>query len=65
MTIQQAILIGAVIVGGSIIAARVIAPYEIASGTAVLWRVNTITGTVQLCNFTLDVGNVDAANRCR
>jgi hypothetical protein len=65
MTIQQAILIGAIIVGGSIIAARVIAPYEIASGTAVLWRVNTLTGAVQLCNFTIEVGNVDASNRCR
>jgi hypothetical protein len=54
MTPAQATLIGAILIGISIITARVIAPYEIApgvdgQGNPLLWRANAITGDVQLC----------------
>jgi hypothetical protein len=66
MTTPQAIIVGAIILGASIIATRVIAPYEVASGTAIAWRINTITGAVELCNAALEVGNAVAGNpRCR
>lgn len=66
MTIPQAIIIASVIVGASIVAAKVIAPYEIASGTAVVWRVNSITGVVELCNVTIEAGNPQVGSpKCR
>jgi hypothetical protein len=54
MTVQQAILIGAAIIGVSIIASRVIAPYQFSSamgadGTLLVMRYNTITGDAQIC----------------
>ena len=54
MTPTQAILIGAILIGISIIAARVVAPYEIATGVdsqgnPLLWRANALTGDVQIC----------------
>ncbi|MGH7118770.1 MAG: hypothetical protein ACREFP_07245 [Acetobacteraceae bacterium] len=65
MTIQRAILIGAAIVGAAIICGRVVAPYQIASGTAVVWRINTLTGTVRLCNDIIYAGKGDGLPRCR
>jgi hypothetical protein len=66
MNAAQAILVGSVIVGLSIIGARVIAPYEVASGTAIAWRINTITGAVELCNMSIEVGNPVTGNpKCR
>lgn len=66
MTAAQAIVIGAIIVGASIIGARLIAPYQVASGTAVAWRINTITGAVELCNSSIEIGNPVTGNpRCR
>lgn len=66
MTIPQAIIIGTLIVGASLIGARLIAPYEITSGTAMVWRINTITGAVELCNFQTDVSNPVVGNpHCR
>jgi hypothetical protein len=66
MTIPQAIIVGAVIIGASIIAAKVIAPYEIASGTGIAWRINSITGSVELCNATIELGKPESGNpRCR
>jgi hypothetical protein len=68
MTSQLAILgaavivgLGApVIVGASIIGARVIAPYEISATTGsqnpMAWRVNTITGEVDACDFVMKGG---------
>jgi hypothetical protein len=66
MTIPQAILIAAGIIGASIIVARIVAPYTLSSGTAVVWRINTVTGSVELCNYSVDVSNPIVANpRCR
>ena len=55
MTPTQAILIGATLISLSIVAARVIAPYEVApgvdaAGNAFLWRTNVVTGDVQTCH---------------
>jgi hypothetical protein len=46
----------AILVGAALIAiARVVAPYEIASGpTAHVWRVNVITGNIRLCRIDPD-----------
>ena len=54
MTTPYAIIIGAFIIGASLIGARFMNHYEIApgsdaAGTAMLWRLNTITGEVQIC----------------
>ncbi len=66
MTIPQAIVVGSFIVAVSIIVARIIAPYELSSGTAVVWRINTITGAVELCNYQTDVSTPVTGNpRCR
>ena len=54
LTPVQAIVAAALILGASIIASRVVAPYDFAvgvseNGEAVLWRVNTITGDTEVC----------------
>lgn len=66
MSIPNAIIVGSLAIAASIIGARFIAPYQLASGTAVVWRVNAITGAVELCNFQVNVDNPAVANpRCR
>jgi hypothetical protein len=66
MTIQQAIILGAVIIAVSIIGARVMAPYKMAGDTSIVWRINTVTGTVEPCNYSIDVSKAVAGNpRCR
>jgi hypothetical protein len=54
MTVQHAMLVGAAIIGVSIIASRLIAPYQFSSatgadGTLLIMRYNTITGDAQIC----------------
>lgn len=61
MASQLAILAAAVIVGASIIGARMVAPYQIsatvgADQNPMAWRVNTITGEVQACGFVMKGG---------
>jgi hypothetical protein len=56
MTPQQAILIGAGIIGASIIAARAMALYEIsatrgADGNPMVWPANALTGNLEFCTF--------------
>jgi hypothetical protein len=65
MTVQQSILFGAVIIGASIIASRVVAPYQMASGPALLWRINTITGEVRECLRELDVRAPHVVSDCK
>jgi len=65
LTPVQAIVAGALILGASIIASRVVAPYDFAvgmseSGEAVLWRVNTTTGETEVCRT---LGNLHRAKR--
>jgi len=54
LSVTQAIVAAALVIGASVIASRVVAPYDFAvgmsdSGEAVLWRVNTITGDTEVC----------------
>jgi hypothetical protein len=66
MTVPQAIIIAALIIAASIVGARIVAPYALSSGTAVVWRINTMTGAVELCNFQIEVSNPVVVNpRCR
>lgn len=61
MTTDRAILIGAAIIGGSIVLSRVVAPYEVSSapgGTPVIWRANTVTGDVTLCQAAPGEGRI-------
>jgi hypothetical protein len=54
MPTSRAILVGAAMIAIALVAARIVAPYEIASGpTAHVWRVNVITGTIRLCRIDL------------
>jgi hypothetical protein len=59
----QAIVAAALILSASVIASRVVAPYDFAvgvneSGDAVLWRVNTITGDTEVCRTLGNLGRV-------
>lgn len=52
--VAGAIIAAGLIVGGAIVGTRIIAPYEIAAGAAldrtpILWRLNVVTGKVDLC----------------
>ena len=65
LTPAQAIVAASLILGASIIASRVTAPYDFAvgmsdNGEAVLWRVNTITGDTEVCRT---LGNLHHVKR--
>lgn len=53
-----AIVLAGLIVASAIAISPMIAPYRMASGTGVTWRVNTVTGEVSLCT------GIAGANRC-
>lgn len=55
LTIPQSILAGATVIGACIVAAQFVAPYQMASGPALVWRVNRVTGEVRECLRQLDV----------
>ncbi len=65
MTIQQSIVAGAAVIGLSIIAAQLITPYEMASGPALVWRVNRITGEVRECVRGIDASQPHVVSDCR
>jgi hypothetical protein len=66
MTIPQSILIGSVIIGGCIVGTQFAAPYRLASGTAVVWRLNAVTGEIKLCNSDIEYGKeIEAGKDCR
>jgi hypothetical protein len=65
VTVQQSIIIGAPIVGASIIGSRLVAPYQMASGPALIWRLNTITGEVRECLRELDERSPRAVSDCK
>ena len=46
-----AIVIGAVIIGLAILGSTLLAPYRLAASAEVAWRINTVTGDVQMCNY--------------
>ena len=65
LTPVQAIMAAALILGASIIASRVVAPYDFAVGVnevgeAVLWRVNTLTGDTEVSRT---LGNLHRVKR--
>ncbi len=64
MSTPAAVLAGSIIIGLAITGTRLIAPYQIASGTAVVWRVNTVTGDTVLCNSVIIVGDEAAKTNC-
>lgn len=51
MTVPQSILAAAAVIGACIIAAQLIAPYQISSSVAAFaWRVNRVTGDIRQCH---------------
>ena len=64
MTVQQSIVLAALILGASVIGSRLVAPYQLTSGPALLWRVNTITGEVRECLRELDVRGPHVVSDC-
>jgi hypothetical protein len=54
MTTPQSILVGATVIGISIVVAQLATPYRItnSSASAFAWRVNQITGDVRECRQT-------------
>lgn len=65
MTLPQSILTGAMVIGAAIVAAQLVAPYQMATGTAMVWRVNRITGEVRECVRELDPREPKVASDCR
>jgi hypothetical protein len=51
MTTPHAILIGAAIIALSIIGTQLAMPYRMAAGADGTWRVNAMTGDVQICSI--------------
>lgn len=56
MTTQNAIIAAALIIALSIIAGHFMSPYQIsatrnAEGNLFVWRVNTLSGTLELCRM--------------
>ncbi len=55
LTVPRALIIGAVIVGAAVFGSKLVAPYqmsnvEAADYTRIIWRLNTITGNIQMCH---------------
>ncbi|MCP2125781.1 hypothetical protein [Bradyrhizobium ottawaense] len=65
MTIPQSILAGAAVIGACIVAAQVVAPYQMASGPALIWRVNRITGEVRECLRGMDAREPHIVTDCK
>jgi hypothetical protein len=65
MTVPQSIIVGAALIGASIISARVLAPYQLASGPAFLWRINTMTGEIRECLRGLDASSPRIVSDCK
>jgi len=65
VTIPRATLLASTIIALAIIGSQFLAPYRLATGTAVAWRLNVISGEVRLCNFEIDVRNPPLLNACR
>lgn len=69
MSSVHAILVGAVLIGLSILGARVIAPYQIAMGNApngaiAIYRLNTFTGVVDVCGYKIQGMQLSANPQC-
>jgi hypothetical protein len=65
MTVPQSIFIGAALIGASIVASRLLAPYQLVSGPALLWRINTLTGEVRECLRELDARQPHVVSDCK
>jgi hypothetical protein len=49
LTVPYAILLGAIVIGGAIAGAPLIAPYRFTGDARDMWRLNTVTGEGRLC----------------
>jgi hypothetical protein len=65
MTIQQSILAAAGIIGVCIILSQLMTPYQMASGPALIWRLNRITGEVRECVREMDPRGPRVVSDCR
>jgi hypothetical protein len=65
MTIQQSILAAAGIVGACIILSQLMTPYQMASGPALIWRLNRITGEVRECVREMDSREPHIVSDCK
>ena len=65
MTVQQAIMFGALVVGASIFGSRLVTPYQMATGPAFVWRMNTITGEMRECLGGLDQSDPRIESDCK
>lgn len=73
MTNQVALILAAAIIGLSIVGARLVGRYEISAGgrdtngISIVWRVDTLTGDVQICMVTPSNNPFDKAYyvKCR
>jgi hypothetical protein len=65
VTVPQAILIGSAIIALAIVGSQFVAPYRLASGTAMVWRLNAVTGEMRLCNSEINVREPLPADACR
>jgi hypothetical protein len=64
MTIPQAILAGAAIIASAIFGSQLLMPYRLASGPALVWRINSITGEISGCNYSM-IGEPPTGEGCR
>ena len=53
MTVPQAIIAAAFLVALSVLGSALLTPYRVSSSTAGVWRINTITGGMELCSIGL------------
>jgi hypothetical protein len=65
LTVPQAIMVGSTIIAAAIIGSQFVAPFRLASGTAVVWRLNAVTGDMRLCNHEIYARAPDRENACR
>jgi hypothetical protein len=65
MTVQQAIMFGALVVGASIFGSRLVTPSQMAIGPAFIWRINTIKGEMRECLGGLDQSDPRIVSDCK
>lgn len=65
MIVPQAVLVGSLIIAGSIIGTKLMAPYQLSSGPAIVWRLNTVTGEFQVCDSSLTLMDRSVQPICR
>jgi len=49
VTVSQAVIIGAIVISGAILAGKLVTPYQVSVGSKYVVRLNTITGSIDAC----------------